>query len=203
MFLSICPFPVEDQPRLLAFCTGKRSSVAMAVLRLDPPSALSEHDVGVVEGRPGKVPGDAWSGEQGHRALGWKASRNWRPRLHSEAWKAAQPGREGVRGWGTARGFDPAAGCDRSGKILARSSLEASLSSPNIQSVSGRPARAFLSCGHPGFCPIFCLMAAESPAMVKGKSPLGVSPFSRLLPSSLGRATAPTPFSSLRPAWCK
>ena len=81
--------------------SGKRSSVAMAVAGWTPARSQSMTGV-VVEGRPGKVPGDAfWSGGgRSQRSLA-ESSRNWRPGGgSSEAWKAAQPGRGGGAGWG-------------------------------------------------------------------------------------------------------
>lgn len=134
--------------------SGKCSSVAMAVAGCTP--ALSQSMTGVVvEGRPGKVPGDAfWSGGGRSQSRVPESSRNWQPGGgSSEAWKAPQLGR-GVRGGGGQVAL--LTGCwgrDRSGQDLARSSLEASLSSGLIFSGRVGLARASFSCGHPGFLP--------------------------------------------------
>ena len=170
-------------PRLLH--SGKRSSVAMAVAGWTPARSQSMTGV-VVEGRPGKVPGDAfWSGGgRSQRSLA-ESSRNWRPGGgSSEAWKAAQPGRGGGAEWGR-----PSSASDRllrswplgagPGQIQPRG---LAFFRPNIQR-PGRPCQSLLFVRPPGIpALIFCLRdgLAESPARAKGKSPLRVSPFSRL-----------------------
>ena len=109
-----------------------------------------------MRGVPGRFPvTPSGPGAGGHRAGFLKAAGTGdreealaRPgRLHSQAG-------EWVRGGGGQVAL--LTGCwgrDRSGQDLARSSLEASLSSGLIFSGRVGLARASFSCGHPGFLP--------------------------------------------------